>query len=108
MRQYDPADVAANNGELLLRLTDIDHLFHAPDITPLSQSPAEVLGISGVDHLLNLLQMDKRLQRARKLAIILPAGNGAVPDTEPVELALHRYAGFRIERERRELRSTYV
>src|SRR5262245_26919392 len=98
---------SSENGELALALTDPAHLFTAPQANPLSTSDAEALGVSGIEYLLNLLHMDKRKQRAQELLLSLP------PDKVPPSLgdettrALHRYAGLRIERERRELRNTY-
>jgi hypothetical protein len=93
--------------EIALPLTDIAHLFNAPRIDPLSRSPAEVFGISGIDHLLSLLHMDKQRQRARKLALLLPPGK--VPPASAAEIgrALRHVVELRIERERRELRGTY-
>ena len=44
---------AADAGKLILPLTDIAHLFNAPRIEPLSRSPPEMLGVSGVDYLLS-------------------------------------------------------
>jgi hypothetical protein len=82
-------------------------LFNAPRIDPLSRSPAEALGVSGVEHLLNLLHMDKRRQRARRLVLLLPPEKASSASAEQTARALRRVVELRIERERRELRSTY-
>ena len=44
--------------ELAVALADLGHLFNTPRIDALSGSPSEVLGVSGVDHMLSLLYMD--------------------------------------------------
>lgn len=93
--------------QIAFPLTDIAHLFNAPRVDPLSRSPAEVLGVSGVDHLLNLLHMDKRRQQARKLVLLLPPEKVSSASTEETARALRRVVKLRIERERRELRDTY-
>jgi len=94
-------------GELVLLLTEIAHLFDAPRIEPLSRSPAEVLGVSGVDYLLNLLHMDKHRQRARTLSLVLPPEKATAGLAEQTTRALHRLAELRLEQQRQELRNTY-
>jgi hypothetical protein len=93
--------------ELILVLSDPAHLFNAPPINPLSSSAAEVLGVSGVEYLLNLLHMDKVRQRARTLVLSLPPEKAVSAIAEPTMRALHHYAEARIDKERRELRNTY-
>jgi len=91
----------------LLPLSELGHLFSVPPIAPLSPSPAEALGVSGVEHLLNLLHMDKQQQRTRELILLLPPEKAAAASAEETGRALHRVVQLRIERERRELRNTY-
>jgi hypothetical protein len=102
-----PPDNAADARELVLPLTDIAHLFNAPRIEPLSRSPPEVLGVSGVDYLLSLLHLDKKWQRARRLSILLPPGKATPALAEQMTTALHRMVRLRIEQQRRQLRDTY-
>ena len=97
----------AETGELSLPLNDIAHLFNAPRVDPLSLGPLEGLGISGVEHLLSLLHLDKPRQRARTLTLTLPAEKAAAASAEQLTNALRRYAGWRIEHEHRELRNTH-
>jgi hypothetical protein len=66
-----------------------------------------VLGVSGVDYLLNLLHMDKQRQRARKLSILPPPAKATPALAEQTTGALHRLADWRLEQQRRELRDTY-
>jgi hypothetical protein len=98
---------AADAGKLVLPLTDIAHLFNAPRIEPLSRSPPEMLGVSGVDYLLSLLHLDKKRQRARKLSILLPPAETTAALPGQITGALHRLMEWRIEQQRRELRDTY-
>jgi hypothetical protein len=107
VKQISPSDDGVDAGELVLPLTEIAQLFNAPQIEPLSRSPPEVLGISGVDYLLSLLHLDKKRQRARKLSIQLPPGKTTAALGEQTTRALHRLAERRIEQQRRELRDTY-
>src|SRR5262249_31522655 len=93
--------------ELMLALTDLSHLFNALRVEPLSRSPTEVLGVSGVDYLLNQLHMDKRRLQARTLTLLLPLEKISSASAEQVTRALHRVAELRLERERAELRNTY-
>jgi hypothetical protein len=91
----------------MLALTDLSHLFNAPPVEPLSRSPVEVLGVSGVDYLLDQLQMDNHRHQARTLTLLLPTEKISPACAEQVTRALHRVAELRLERERRELRNTY-
>jgi hypothetical protein len=105
-----PLASSAEAGEtpgLTLPLSDPAHFFNAPLVAPLSRSPAEALGVSGVEHLLNVLHLDKRLQQARLLTLLLPPEKAASTSAEQTTRALHRYVELRLERERRELRNTY-
>jgi hypothetical protein len=93
--------------ELVLELTDPAHLFVAPPANPLSSSPPEVLGIAGVEYLLNQLHLDKQKQRAQTLVLVLPPDKAAHASAADLTRALHRQAEFRLIEQRRELRNTY-
>lgn len=93
--------------ELVLQLSDASHLFVAPRVDPLGAGVAEVLGIAGVQCLLNELHMDKQRQRASRLVIELPQEKAHTADSAAIALALRRHVEFRLADERRELRNTY-
>ena len=93
--------------ELVLTLSDAGHLFNAPAANPLSRSDSESLGISGFQHLLNLLHMERNRQRASTLRLFLPPDKAAKTSNEHATLALHRLAELRLEQEQRELCNTY-
>lgn len=102
------ANGAGGNDTLTLVLTDVGNLFVAPPVRPLSASDAEALGVAGVDHLLNVLHMDKNRQRAAStLALVLPPEQAAAVNAAELTRALHRYAELRLVEQRRELRNTY-
>jgi hypothetical protein len=101
------SDRITDAGEIVLPLSEIAHLFNAPTVEPLSRSPPEVLGVSGVDYLLSLLHLDKKTQQARKLSILLPSAKTSPTLAAQTTRALHRLAEWRIEQQRRELRDTY-
>jgi hypothetical protein len=93
--------------ELILPLTDPEHLFNAPRVDPTFPGPLEGLGISGFDHLLSLLHLDSKCQRARTLKLLLPPETAATASAEKITRALRRHAAWRIERELRDRRNTY-
>lgn len=107
MKPVNPPTGPAESAALVLPLTDVAHLFNAPPIDPLSDSPVEGLGISGVEHLLSMLHLDKPRQRTRVLTLLLPAEKAAAASAQQLTTALHRYAGWRIEHEHSELRNTH-
>ncbi|EDY16372.1 hypothetical protein CfE428DRAFT_6089 [Chthoniobacter flavus Ellin428] len=107
MSHISSSSEEADAAELVLPLSDRAHLFNAPPADPLSRSPAEVLSISGVEHLLNLLHMDKQRQKARQLVLLLSPEKASSASAEQITRALHRLAELRIECEHRELRGTY-
>lgn len=94
--------------ELSLPLHDLAHLFNAPGVDPLSPCPPEGLGISGFDYLLSLLQFDKKRMRTCTLTVSLPQELAAHASAEQIAHALRRHAAWRIERERSEMRNTYL
>ena len=107
MNQTSPTAPTTEAAPLTLSLNDIAHLFNAPRVDPFSPGVLEGLGVSGVEHLLNLLHMDRARQRARSLTLRLPAEKAAALAAEQITVALRRYARLRMEREQHELRNTY-
>lgn len=93
--------------ELVLPVNDLAHLFNAPQVVPANPGPLEGLGISGVDYLLNQLHLDRPLQRARTLTLVLPAALASTSSPEVIRTALQNHLRWRIEREQRDLRNTY-
>jgi len=98
--------------DLTLPLTDIAHLFHAPRLNPMSQSPTELLGLSGVDYLLSILYLKTRKQSGQRRLVLLlenppPAPDGPSILADQTARALHRYADARIQQLSLELRNTY-
>jgi hypothetical protein len=94
-------------GELVIPLSHPDHLFNPPRIDPMSRCPAEVLGVSGVEHLLGQLHLNRQRQAVPTLVLLLPPDKASPALAEPTTLALHRYAAARIEENRRTLSKTY-
>jgi hypothetical protein len=93
--------------DLVLPLTDVSHLFNAPRVDPLSRSPAEVLGTSGVDYLFSLLHMNWKRARSRRLVVLLPPEKVTAASAAQATRGLHRVMAYRIERELLELRSLH-
>src|SRR5262245_59480524 len=107
MNQSPSSYNTADTEELVLSLSDPEHLFNAPRIDPLSSSAAEVLGLSGVEHLFESLHLNKKRQRARTLVLLLPSGKTSSTLGTETTRALHSLADRRIEQERLALRNTY-
>lgn len=107
VRRSPTAGVASDTGELVLPLADVAHLFTAPPIDPLAESPTQVLGTSGVSYLLELLRGARKQKPPRTLVIQRPAGGAPLVDAEQFARSLRRFAEWRIESERRELRNIY-
>jgi hypothetical protein len=97
---------SAEPGELTIALNDPAQLFNAPAVDPLSESVAEVLGISGVEHLLMRLRDDRR-RKPSVLVLVLPADKAPRGIGEHLMRALRRYAESRIREERRALQQLY-
>ncbi len=109
-RATPQSDPHAN--DLLVPLTDIAHLFTAPPISPMSDSPTELLGLSGVDYLLSLLYLKPRKHTDQKRLVLLlenppPAPDGPSILADQTTRALHRYAEARIDQLSLELHNTY-
>lgn len=107
MNQVRTSSEPAAAPEIELSLNDISDLFNAPRVDPFSRGPLESCGVSGVDYLLDLLHMDKTLQRASSLTLFLPAEKAAAYTAESVTVALRRHAQLQVERETRLMRNSY-
>lgn len=107
MNQVTASSASAAVPEFELSLNEISDLFNAPRVDPFSQGPLEGCGVSGVDHLLSLLHMDKTLQQASLLTLVLPAEKAAARTAESVTGALRRHVQLRMAREQGELRNSY-
>ena len=107
MNQTPTSPQTTDGDELTLVLGDVAQLFVAPPANPLSPSPAEALGVAGVEYLLSRLHLDRKKQQARELVLLLPPEKASSADAERLTLALHRQTELRIEDQRRELRNTY-
>lgn len=96
-----------NAPEYVLPLSKVAHFFNPPPIDPLSPSPAEALGVSGFEYVLSQLHLNPKGRRIDRLVLVLPAAEAAAAQSSTLTQALHRFAELRIERERRELATTY-
>ena len=77
-------------------MRDMAHMFNAPRVDPLSPSPPEVLGISGVRYVLQQLET-RRQVKAETLHVVLPDGKIVPGLSEQTQQALQRYAAYRIQ-----------
>jgi hypothetical protein len=98
---------AAGNEEIVLPLSDVAHLFNAPRVDPLSRSPAQIFGISGVDYLLAQLSPDRTKPAPQRLVLELPTDEVNEHEIERVRMGLRRLAQCRIDEKKKELRTTY-
>ena len=92
-------------GTCLLPMRDMAHMFNSPAIDPLSPSPPEVLGVSGVKYVLQQLETRRRA-KAETLRLVLPESKVTPGLSEQTRQALQRYAQFRIQEQRALARET--
>jgi hypothetical protein len=91
--------------EIELVLSRPEHLFNAPALDPLSQSPVEIVGISGVDYLLGQFQLCPAKAKSDTLLLYLPPGTPTPRDARSLNEALQRYTKMRIQNEISALRA---
>ena len=101
-RQEMPGNAA---DVLTLPLTDIAHLFNAPAVDPTSIGVPEILGMAGVEYLLQQLEMVKG-RGSTTLRLVLPRPRVISGMAEQSETALRTYAEWRIEQLQLAVRAT--
>jgi len=101
-RQEMPGNAA---DVLTLPLTDIAHLFNAPAVDPTSIGVPEILGMAGVEYLLQQLEMVKG-RGSTTLRLVLPRPRVISGMAEQSEAALRTYAEWRIEQLQLAVRAT--
>lgn len=101
-RQETPGDAA---DVLTLPLTNIAQLFNAPAVDPTSVGVPEILGVAGVEYLLQQLEM-VRGRGTTTLRLVLPRPSVISGIAEQSEAALHTYAEWRIEQQQLAVRET--
>jgi hypothetical protein len=89
---------------LLLRIRDIDHMFNAPAVDPLSMGLPEVLGISGAEYLLS--QLRTRQIKLETVTLALPDGRIVPGLADQTQQAFRRFAEYRIKQHETSLRET--
>ena len=87
---------------LLLPITDPKHLFNTPSVDPLSKGLPEILGVSGVEYLLDQLRHGNR----STLRLILPEREIIPGLAEQIQQALRRFAESRIQQQQTLMRET--
>jgi hypothetical protein len=90
---------------LVLPLRDMAQMYNAPLIDPMSLSLPEILGISGVEYLLQHLETGRHA-KADTLRLILPGDKVSAGLADQTHLALQRYSQYRIEEQRALVRET--
>jgi len=93
-----------SSATLLLPIRDLSQLFNAPLIDPLSPALPEVFGVSGVEYLLQQLEI-KRPIKLTRVQVILPEGFSADVASQ-ARNALRSYAETRIAQQRTMVRET--
>lgn len=106
MKQNLLARTDGGHDEIQLVLSRLTDLFNAPLLDPLSRSPAEAAGISGVEYLLGQLQVRAGRTRPELLVLCLPPDASTSGDASAVYEALHRYTEMRISNELNAMRAT--
>jgi hypothetical protein len=91
---------------LEIAIAELGHLFNVPAIDPLSASLPERLGLSGVDGLLEELQLRPRLEAVAELVVCLPTGTANPALVAHMQAALKAHLAMRIERQTQAIRAT--
>jgi hypothetical protein len=84
-------------GELVVQVSDIRHLFVAPDVDPLSQREGEVMGEPALRQVVKKLMAARKMRGAHKLVVLLPGDRIAPGLEERVRLALAHYCELKVE-----------
>jgi len=86
----------SGDGELVVDVRDIRHLFVAPDIDPLARNEGEVVGEPALLRIVRRVMATRELDRAYKLVVRLPA-DGIEPGLEErTRVALSRFSATKI------------
>jgi hypothetical protein len=90
--------------ELRVDVRDINHLFVAPDIDPLSVREGEVVGEPALLRIVRKLMATRELDLAYKLVVHVPADRIDPALEERTRIALSRYSAIKIEDNEAQLR----
>lgn len=85
-----------NSGELVVRVSDVRHLFMAPEIDPLAESEAEVMGEAALFQVVRSLMAARDLRGHHKLAVLLPRDKLTTGLPQRVRDAVRRYCALKI------------
>jgi hypothetical protein len=102
IKARDSGAPSAPSETLLLAITDLTHMFNAPAVDPLSRGLPEILGVSGVEYLLDQLRHDN----TKTLQLILPEREILPRIAEHIQQALRRFAESRIQQQETLMRET--
>jgi hypothetical protein len=97
-------DSTADSGELVVRLSDVRHLFVAPDTDPLAQHEGEVTGEPALLRVVRKLMAEREMRGTHKLVVLLPPDKIEPGLEQCARQALTRYCGLRIEANDEQLR----
>lgn len=106
MNQQALVVTAGGRPAIELFLSRLDDLFNAPRLNPLSRSPMEILGVSGVEYLLGQLQTTRSKRGVGSLVLLLPPQTFTAPEAQSTALALRTHLKVRIDHEVRAMRAT--
>jgi hypothetical protein len=105
MKGLAPDSLPPPPDTLQLPMRDVAHLFNAPPVDPLSPGLPEVLGISGVEYVLQQLET-KRPVKLKSVRLVVPEGKFSPALAGETEHALRRYAESRIPQQQTLVRET--
>ena len=88
---------ALGSGDLVVRVSDVRHLFVAPDIDPLATHDEEVLGEPALLRVVRKLMAASEMRGAHKLIVLLPPEKMEAGLEERTRHAIHRYCRLKIE-----------
>src|SRR5262245_21680344 len=104
-KDSSPKSEASAHETFVLPMTDIDHLFNAPPVAPLSAGLPEIIGVPGTEYLLEQLEVAKHIKFGT-LRLMLPKAKITPGVADGTQQALRRYAEYRISQQQTLIRET--
>jgi hypothetical protein len=85
------------SGEITLPVSDVRHLFVAPDTDPLAQHEGEVMGEPALLRVVRKLMATREMSGVHKLVVLLPRDRLEPGLDARTRVAVERYCGLKIE-----------
>ena len=85
------------SGDLLVKVSDVRHLFVAPEVDPMARNDDEVLGEPALLRVVRRLMAASEMKGAHKLVVLLPPDRMEPGLEARTRSAIHRYCRLKVE-----------